>query len=1089
MSAPSVIVAAAGSGKTTRLVREYLRLLRDGIDADRIVAITFTRMAGAELVDRVGRALLASLGDADAASSLHDVFDSEFRPVLPDAETSQRALRALGAAPVGTTDSFVQSLLAEFALDAALPLSKGTVPLDQAGAAPTTRSDAFEVAARQVIDPEDGNVPLAAQRCLACWTLDTLVEQVAALAAAPPAAAFDVGALLDEMRERVRSALRPRTSQLTSLGTVRPPELLQAAQTWVQGGCWEPASDAVLQYLGLRLTREAKDVDVLHEALAGRTLDLGVVGLPLADALLAFGKCGGGGGLAQAESLRTDLRTLATETRDFALRLAAASGALDHSLALDAAIQVCAHPPDRLRRRFGALLVDEAQDANPAQMQLYDALSRLPGNGTRLPTVYVGDPRQSIYLFRGAEPRVFEACATAAATAGKLSALPENRRSTPDLVGAHRAIFEALDRLPGVASIAEVGADQTKSSLTLSSDLKQPRPVLYVTPPVGERWSAGTASDAAVEAFAERLADVWAKEPKHSTDSAAVLASSWRGAVAARDRLRVILGPRSAFLEGSRELLATRTAADVRVLVRALWDRTDAIAWAGVYKAPYVGLSDAALVTVNGGGMVASLSGEGLDPQVHDAADVAAFAEAAPVLREARASLGRTATAEVIETVATRLHWRSVLRAGPDGDDAVAQLEVLLDWMRMAEREGADPNAILELLDPENETSDAPRPVLARPARSIACTTVHQAKGLAWDHVCLVGVGSPGRPDYAWQRAEVESDGSPATLLGVQFDPEGGLANPNDFVSLLARAVREARADEERLRCFYVGMTRARRGVVFGVGGGSRLGKQMQAALSGRDLDGVATVQVDAIPARAAAPRAHAGAVRGFGAQTASAVRYRLVRPSADANTRNDDDVRRRVEVIARRATFLAGNPAPSRTSPPALGPQSLGTFLHGWMEHGGLKAADDLAALAAAYMQTWPKLPPEDADYLLALSESLRIRLPAVYARLTHPDANRIFEAPMIGVSEEDPDDRRLYVGNIDLLLMEPDGRVLIVDFKGQLAPESLDDLHRDGQFRKNVLQVDAYRTALSRAGYRVSGCALLFLGKMVWVEWPPEP
>ena len=51
-----VVRAAAGAGKTTRLVQIYLGWLRDGLDPRRIVAITFTRKAAAELVGRVREA-------------------------------------------------------------------------------------------------------------------------------------------------------------------------------------------------------------------------------------------------------------------------------------------------------------------------------------------------------------------------------------------------------------------------------------------------------------------------------------------------------------------------------------------------------------------------------------------------------------------------------------------------------------------------------------------------------------------------------------------------------------------------------------------------------------------------------------------------------------------------------------------------------------------------------------------------------------------------------------------------------------------------------------------------------------------------
>ena len=73
-----LVSAPAGSGKTTRLVKEYLQLLGD-FDADRIVAITFTRKAAAELVERVSQVLRGVLG----------------LEVFADLRTAQPALRRL----------------------------------------------------------------------------------------------------------------------------------------------------------------------------------------------------------------------------------------------------------------------------------------------------------------------------------------------------------------------------------------------------------------------------------------------------------------------------------------------------------------------------------------------------------------------------------------------------------------------------------------------------------------------------------------------------------------------------------------------------------------------------------------------------------------------------------------------------------------------------------------------------------------------------------------------------------------------------------------------------------------------------------
>src|SRR5580700_2123938 len=92
---PLLLAAGAGSGKTSVLVERFVRAVReDGIAPGRILAITFTERAAAELRERV-RARLLELGEREAA-------------------------RATEGAPVGTFHGFCARLLRVHALTAGL---------------------------------------------------------------------------------------------------------------------------------------------------------------------------------------------------------------------------------------------------------------------------------------------------------------------------------------------------------------------------------------------------------------------------------------------------------------------------------------------------------------------------------------------------------------------------------------------------------------------------------------------------------------------------------------------------------------------------------------------------------------------------------------------------------------------------------------------------------------------------------------------------------------------------------------------------------------------------------------------------------
>jgi ATP-dependent exoDNAse (exonuclease V) beta subunit len=111
LEGPTAVSAGAGAGKTTALVELVVRLLSGDVPwgtvaAREVAAITFTERAGAELVDRLGRALaerreeVAARGDAARAQRLDE------------------AARDLPAMAVGTIHGFAARILREHPLDA-----------------------------------------------------------------------------------------------------------------------------------------------------------------------------------------------------------------------------------------------------------------------------------------------------------------------------------------------------------------------------------------------------------------------------------------------------------------------------------------------------------------------------------------------------------------------------------------------------------------------------------------------------------------------------------------------------------------------------------------------------------------------------------------------------------------------------------------------------------------------------------------------------------------------------------------------------------------------------------------------------------
>ncbi|MCW7754293.1 exodeoxyribonuclease V subunit beta [Desulfobotulus sp. H1] len=116
----------------------------------------------------------------------------------------------------------------------------------------------------------------------------------------------------------------------------------------------------------------------------------------------------------------------------------------------------------RIRELFGAALIDEFQDTDPVQYAVFDAVFARAG----LPLLLIGDPKQAIYAFRGAD--VF-AYLDAAKKSRKRYTLDYNWRSDPELIEAVNRIFEKNPRafvLEGMEFQPVKAAPRTREVLT-----------------------------------------------------------------------------------------------------------------------------------------------------------------------------------------------------------------------------------------------------------------------------------------------------------------------------------------------------------------------------------------------------------------------------------------------------------------------------------------------------------------------------------------------------------------------------------------------------------------------------------------------
>ena len=133
LNGTTLIEANAGTGKTWTITALYVRLLLEAaLTVDRILVVTFTEAATAELRDRIRARLAATRCAIERGASDGDPLIEGFLERLPDRRNAilrlESALRNFDQAPIHTIHGFCQRVLADRAFESAMPFRTELVP-------------------------------------------------------------------------------------------------------------------------------------------------------------------------------------------------------------------------------------------------------------------------------------------------------------------------------------------------------------------------------------------------------------------------------------------------------------------------------------------------------------------------------------------------------------------------------------------------------------------------------------------------------------------------------------------------------------------------------------------------------------------------------------------------------------------------------------------------------------------------------------------------------------------------------------------------------------------------------------------------
>ena len=457
-----VVEACAGAGKTWMLVARIVRALLDGAEPQDILAITFTRKAAGEMRTRLADWLRAfsHFMPAQAAAQLR-----AFGVPAPRADEQaasliglhERVLASGRTVEVRTFHAWYTQLVraAPIELLDSLGLAHGMTPLEDISDLKPALMRAFHAAvlSDEALRRDYRQLSLRHGRfLLEAWFASALAKRAEIQLA-------DAAGVLDAS---VESAADPNPA-----GQVREGAFVAVAQALARQlatrekykNLAEAAAQGLIDSLALADDRQA--YLGLRQALftaGGEGTPRKQLGELPEQALLCEALERIAPQLAQQEA-QQDHAAMARLSRVLFGEYAALKrrrGLIDMAdlervaLALLSDHALSGLVQQRLDARVRHLLIDEFQDTSPLQWHaLYGWLAAYAGagGGGEGPRLFiVGDPKQSIYRFRRAEPRVFEAAQrfVVDALGGTLAACDHTRRCAPAVVDGINAVFGAM---------------------------------------------------------------------------------------------------------------------------------------------------------------------------------------------------------------------------------------------------------------------------------------------------------------------------------------------------------------------------------------------------------------------------------------------------------------------------------------------------------------------------------------------------------------------------------------------------------------------------------------------------------------------
>ena len=1009
----ALLAAAAGSGKTAVMVERFVEaVLRDGVAVGSVLALTFTEKAAGELRERLRRRLTA-LGEIERAREAEAAWIGTIHGFC--ARVLRARPLAAGLDPRFTVlDEAAARRLAERAYETALEAwagAGGSAALDLAAAYGPALRDLILAAHETLRSRGETHPRLTVPPSLAPPDPADLTA-ARAVAAAALATAAD-GKKVAAAREALVACER-----FSDPGPVPWPGELDVAK--LVSGAKALEDDACADYREAweRYRKACAD----HHARAA---------LALLDDLLD--RYGTAFDAAKAARAAVDFSDLELRVRDLLSDPAARAAWAE---------------------RFELIMVDEFQDTNRLQLDVLEALER--DN-----LFAVGDELQSIYRFRHADVTIFRE-RRARLGDDRVRRLSRNFRSREELLDVLNVAFTA--ELGDAFAPLVAGRQSDDGPLRLfDPDPAEPAVELLITDTRGwEEHDLGlTGFDtqpwrrAEARLIAHRLrAEV--DDGRRPGDVVVLVRAT--GSLRLLEQALEEQGLPT-YVVGGRGYWSQEQVRDGIAYLSVLANPLDEPALLAVLASPFCGVGTDALVLLTEAGRA---SGRGVHAALREV-ETAAWPAALPdderarlaafarVLAAERPRAERAPAEELLERaiVATGYDLAVLARAG--GERRLANLRKLMRLAREYEAaEGPDLRGFIAFAATQDlvEAREGEAALESEGLDAVRLMTIHRAKGLEFPVVCLADLGRAG--GGARDRLLLGRDGS----VGLRLAPIGGgeLVSALDW-DRLAEIEQAEEAEEER-RLFYVAMTRACERLI--LSGGLDLERLPAPRPGGPPIDWIARALTGGDPL-AALEHGRAGLLCRLNTPATAVIPAGRVRAGAPSTALPDppgvlDEPLARPRPAPQRLSYSSlgayarcgyrfylervlrlprATPPPRTDEPGELGldPRVRGSLVHRLLEEldfgrPAVPGPEAVLELAGAWGVELGEHDVEDIRGLVAAfaSSPLCARLAA---------ARRLRREAPFAFALERPSGGPLVNGFLDVAALEPDGGVLIADYK----------------------------------------------------------